>query len=266
MKNNIQYITVLALTLVLEMNFGKAMAQAPTYQFASPVKFVPPPPPPDRGAAGDRGSAASRGCATNSQSLTALVPAYEQTVNQEKRPAISVTKVWGLTTAEHSTFWFFVPHNISAIATTEFVLKDESNKPGKTIYRTLVTPPQTPGIVSIHLPSSTEPLEIGKMYHWFFKVRVKCDPQQPAQLEYVEGWVQRVSPNPSLAERLKQATPQQQVGLYAENGIWYDALTTLAELRRAKPQDATLKADWTSLLNSAGLEKLTTQPLIDCCK
>ncbi|WP_017652590.1 DUF928 domain-containing protein [Fortiea contorta] len=268
MKNHIQITSVL--TLIFLVNFPQAIASPvklvpprPDRQAsASPVKFVPPPPP-DRGAAGDRGGAASRGCGNNNQSLMAIVPVYEQTINQQPGQTVSVTKVWGLTTSEHPSFWFFVPYNISAIASTEFILKDESQKSSKTIYKTTVASPPTPGIINIRLPSNIPPLQTEKMYRWFFKLKVKCDTQQTEQLQYAEGWIQRMKPNSSLAELLPQTTPQQQIGLYAENGIWYDALSTLAELRLAKPQDPTLTAQWTSLLNSAGLENLVSQPLVN---
>ena len=233
---------------------------------AVPVTFSPPPPPPDRGAAGDRGGAASRGCGVSNQSAIALVPVYKQTLKQGQTEAVSVTKVWGLTTEEYPTFWFFVPYKKSTINSIEFVLKDESSKLSPTLYRTIVTIPETPGIISIPLSATTPSLQVDKMYHWFFKMKIICNPQQPAQREYAEGWVQRVNLNPKLVDSPAQETPQQRVRLYAENGIWYDALTTLAELRLAKPQDPTLAVEWMNLLKSVDLENLAKQPLIKCCQ
>ncbi|MCC5661474.1 DUF928 domain-containing protein [Nostoc sp. XA010] len=230
---------------------------------ASRLRFSPPPPPPDGGPVGNRRGAASRGCGVSNQSVIAVVPVYKQTFNQRQTEAISVTKVWGLTNEEYPTFWFFVPYQKSLIDSIEFVVQDESSQ---TLYRTIVTIPEVPGIVSIRLNQNAPPLQVDKMYHWFFQIKVICNPQQPPEREYVEGWVQRVNPNPQLVDSLKQATPQQRVRLYAENGIWYDALTTLAELRLAKPQDPTLAVDWMNLLKSVDLENLAKQPLIKCCQ
>ncbi|MEH1909026.1 DUF928 domain-containing protein [Nostoc sp.] len=225
---------------------------------ASRVRFSPPPPP-DRGAAGDRGGAASRGCGVSNQSIIALVPVYKQTLKREETEAVPVTTVWGLTTEKHPTFWFFVPYKKSTIHSIEFVLQDESAKLSQTLY---LTKPEEPGIISIRLNATTPPLEVNKMYHWFFKIQINCNPQQPPEQEYVEGWVQRVNLNPKLVDISKQATPQQRVKLYAENGIWYDALTTLAELRLAKPEDRTLAVEWMNLLKSVDLENLAKQPLL----
>ena len=260
----IQLIVAFGMTLLGIIGYSPMIWMTPVA--AVPITFVPPPPPPDRGAAGDRGGAASRGCSVGNQSVIALIPIYKQTINQGETEAVSVTKVWGLTTEEYPTFWFFVPYKKSTINSIEFVLKDESSKLSQTIYRKIVTIPEVPGIISIPLSVTTPPLQVNKIYHWFFKMKVICNPQQPAQREYVEGWVQRVNLNPKLVDNLKQATPQQRVKLYAENGIWYDALTTLAELRLAKPEDPTLAVEWMNLLKSVDLENLAKQPLIKCCQ
>lgn len=227
------------------------------------VAFTPPPPPPDRDAPGNRGGGAGRGCGTG-QPLIALVPEYQQALEGG-----AITKVWGTTLAERPTFWFDVPYNKGAIAALEFVLQDNSS-PAKELYRSAIVPPDAPGIVSIQLPATVPPLAAGKLYQWFFKVHLQCASSEAAkpqtQKETLYGWVQRVSPNAAIASQLKQATPQQQADLYAQNGIWFDALTTLGNLRLTSPQDPRLIADWNSLLQSVGLEKLTTKPLIHCCE
>ncbi len=230
----------------------------------SSINFNPPPPPPDRSAAGERGGAASRGCGNSEQSLMALVPDYKQSINLDGGEKIPVTKIWGLTTDDYPTFWFFVPDDKSSITEMEFVIKDESQKPSKTIYRTVLNKPEKPGIIGI---STKEPLQISKTkhqkkYHWFLKLKVKCNPQQSAQLQAVDGWIERVNISSDLAKRIGQATPLQKAALYAENGIWHNALTTLGEARLAKPKDAPLLADWKSLLKSEELDSLANQPLL----
>lgn len=231
--------------------------------------FSPPPPPPDRKAPGNRGGASGRGCRLGRQFVLALMPEYKQMFAQGGE----ITKVWGLTTAERPTFWFDIPYAKEAIASMEFVLQDSST-PAHDIYRTQLTAPDQPGIISVRIPSTVPPLRVGDLYQWFFKVRLKCeakpDANQPVfkqriPKEELYGWIERVSPSPTLAEQLQQATPQQQTALYIENGIWYDALAALAELRLANPQSSALTEDWQSLLKSVGLESLATKPLTGCC-
>lgn len=238
----------------------------------SSINFTPPPPPPDRSAAGERGGAASRGCGNGKQSLMALAPDYKQTINLDGGETIPVTKIWGLTTDEYPTFWFFVPYDKSSITEMEFVIQDKSQNKSKTIYRTVLDKPEKPGIISVSTKKAIEePLQISKTkhqkkYHWFLKLKVKCSPQQAVESKSVDGWIERVNLNSQLAKRIEQATPLQKAALYAENGIWHNALTTLGEARLSQPSNASLLANWTSLLKSEKLDKLANYPFLNCCQ
>lgn len=219
-----------------------------------PLIFKTPPPPPNTGAPGQRKAGGSRGCldvnVQNTQSkekvLTALAPEYS-----------SSQLVLGLTILMRPTFWFYVPYKSDSIY-AKFVLEDGNNQ---TIYKTPLK--GTPGVVGVELPATTEGLQIGKRYHWYFNIYCKQDDEF---LTSVEGDVERKSLDPIFQSQLDKATPQQQVALYAANGIWYEALTTLANLRRTKAQDTLLASDWTSLLGSIGLQNIAAEPIVDCCK
>jgi hypothetical protein len=73
---------------------------------------------------------------------------------------------------------------------------------------------------------------------------------------YAEGWIQRMELDRNLSKQIDQATPTDKVTLYAENGLWHDAITTLAHLRATKPQDPGLNQDWQNLLDAIGLGDL----------
>lgn len=224
------------------------------------LRLADPPLPPSGTPVGRRRGAAGRGNCTINLPLTALVPQMEKSVG-----ALKATYVWGTTIASHPTFWFYLPDSNSSLQSVEFVLQDEQNND---IYRTPVSLPQKPGVVSVQLPSTLKPLNINQSYHWFLKTTVatSCDRQQPViTRDDVEGWVQRVSPTPTLTSQLKTALPDQQIALYAQNGLWYDALTALAQLRQMNPQDKTLRGDWQELLHSVGLSEIADQSLVQCC-
>lgn len=230
----------------------------------APVRFVLPKLPDAGIPTGRQRGAAARGtCPAADLPLTAFVPAVEQTSGEGQGKPLATTNVWGLTVAEYPTFWFYVPYAQASAHFGEFVLQDEGDND---VYRTPVTLPGTPGTVGIRLPSTSAPLEIGKRYHWYFKIY--CNPQRisnPVNPIFVEGWVQRVTPNPTLISQLTVATPKQQIALYAANGIWYEALTSLAELRLVEPNDPTLEADWADLLRSISLDNVASQPIVQCC-
>ncbi|HEY9613186.1 DUF928 domain-containing protein, partial [Allocoleopsis sp.] len=77
----------------------------------------------------------------------------------------------------------------------------------------------------------------------------------------VEGWVQRVALNPSLNRDLEQTKLQQKFLRYSEVGVWYEAVTALAELRRQNPQDASLKQEWDKLMQLIDLNAIAPEPI-----
>jgi hypothetical protein len=207
------------------------------------------PPPPQRGIAGNRSAAASRDrCLALPQPLTAIVPAY---ISDPAKPA-QFDRVWGLTAMERPTFWFYLPYPQTEIVDISFTLQDESN-PAATeiVYQNLaVTPRSKSKLLSVTLPSSIAPLTPNRPYYWFLKVNRSCG------MTYVGGWVQRQEPIGTLRDRLAQISLQDRATLYAEHGLFFDAVTTLASLKIAKPQDRSLQQDWQNLLDSIGLPNL----------
>ena len=248
-------VTALAL---ISFTTGFKPVQAQSAKPALTVRYVPPPTLPDRWITSgrQRGGATRRGqCPNVSLPLTALVPATQETIagkqKQEFDPALSKWQsVLGLTSNESPTLWFYVPYRLTL--PVNFVLQD---KQGKTIYKTSFTSQTQPGIVSFRLPKEAH-LESNKLYQWYFAI--SCNAQVPT---FVKGWVQRVALSPALKSQLKAATPRERIVLYAANGIWHEALTTLALLHRTNPQDATLAANWESLLQSADLQDIAKEPL-----
>lgn len=251
----------IALALISLVSYSTPAQTQP--EFPPSVRFIPPLPPPGDAPSGrPRGGAARGQCPTVETQLTALVPSTQEAFfsgRTNRSISFPITHVWGLTTADHPTFWFYVPYPAptSSALTIEFVLLDSADN---YVYKTLLTASETlPGIVQVSLPA-TVALQVEQSYHWYFLVY--CDAEQPV---FTEGWIRRVAPVPTLTRQLAQATPQQQAALCAANGIWYEALTTLGELRRTAPEDRAIAADWSNLLQSVGLETIATQPLVPCC-
>jgi hypothetical protein len=214
------------------------------------IQFIRPILPPGNAPGGRRTGGGRRdSCPDVNPKLTALVPITKE--------ADSVTNVWGLTSAEHPTFWFYLPYTKNSKYPTEFVLQDSE---GETIHQAEISLPEKPGIISVTIPNNATPLAIGKQYRWFLKVY--CSGQKNSFPIYVDGVINRVNLNAIATQQLRMATPQQQTNIYAKNGIWFQTLTSLGELRRKNPQDATLQAAWNSLLAEIGLIEIVDQPLV----
>lgn len=209
--------------------------------------FNAPPPPPDIGKPQTTTGGGSRGCEFEDEQKQPTPS------KQQKLTALAPSNGWGLTTRDRPTFWFYVAY--SRQLPGKFVLQDEAER---TVYQTPLTVTGTPGVVSFSLPSTAPPLEIGKRYRWYFNIY--CQPEQVPV--FVEGWIKRAEPNPTLNSQLEKATPQQRVAFYAAEGWWYDALTASAELHRTNPNDA----NWITLLKAVGLEAIATEPIVECCK
>jgi hypothetical protein len=62
-------------------------------------------------------------------------------------------------------------------------------------------------------------------------------------------------------EQFEAATPIDRIALYAANGLWYDAIATLATLRRESPDNVIATNQWTALLESVGLSEFAGMPL-----
>jgi hypothetical protein len=161
----------------------------------------------------------------------------------------------GLTIADRPTFFVYVPQTSAQKAF--FSLKDKDEE---YYYQITLPLPKTPGIVSFKLPSDAPALEIGKSYQWSF-VTV-CGETIAVDAPRVEGWVKRIEPNSTDLRQRENLSPLERAALYGSDGIWYDTLTTLAELRRSQPNDSTLATTWEDLLKSVGLEAIATKPLL----
>jgi len=196
--------------------------------------------------------------------------------NKDESPVALVPPASGIgeTVAEYPTVSWYMPK--TEASEMEFVLKDAGNQvysvnysldkyeeetpePKKDKYEEETPEPKkkffavgTPGIMSLTLPVATSmsALKIGQEYHW--DLTLICEGQSVI-IKGMDGRIKRVEPNPTLAARLQQATPQERVTLYLEENLWYDAVATLVELGRDRPNDPKLAATWDQLLKSQGL-------------
>ncbi|MCC3405413.1 MAG: DUF928 domain-containing protein [Microcoleus sp. PH2017_10_PVI_O_A] len=71
-----------------------------------------------------------------------------------------------------------------------------------------------------------------------------------------------MEPKETLKKALANPDSMARAIASAKNGIWYDTLATLAQMRRIAPDDASLKAEWTQLLQSQTLEAVADKPLV----
>ena len=167
------------------------------------------------------------------------------------------TNAFGTTVEENPTLFWYVPQTSAQSA--EFILLDQHDQE---LYKTTLPLKKTPGIISFQLPTEVA-LEMDKHYRWQFSLT--CDANVPSANPFVEGQIERVELSQSLTKSLERSQTLDRPEIYAKAGIWYDALSTLAELRCQRPGDALLSHRWTTLLKSVELNDLATEPLSQFC-
>jgi hypothetical protein len=163
----------------------------------------------------------------------------------------------GRTVSEYPVFFFYLPQTDAELA--EFILQDEN---GNLIYKQDLTIKNLSGVIGVSISANTNvpPLEVGKKYTWLLSL--VCDPEDRSGDKVERGVVRRVELSADILRELDAADPRQKTVIYAENGIWQDALGTLAAARRANPNDPDLAADWKSLLDSVTLGAIAKEPIL----
>lgn len=240
-------ILAIAFTLGLAANLS---AQVPSPVYGSSLSNQLPnqwefraPRGPNAPAPDNRQGGATRGgeCIEDESELTALVPASGI----------------GLTTNEYPTVYWYMPK--TSASELEFVLRDATDQEIYSMKYALAQSPQgivtgTPGIMSLSVPAlaSFSPLEIGQDYRW--ALALICNPLDRSSDHTVEGKIKRTLPDPTLTQKIQQATPQERIALYAQARLWYETVGTMVDLQRAQPNNYELKQAWRKLLNSVELD------------
>ncbi|MBD2357575.1 DUF928 domain-containing protein [Tolypothrix sp. FACHB-123] len=206
--------------------------------------------PPQRGTAPPSAGGATRGsyCVQKNQLLTPLLP--KENI--------------GLTFSERPTFFWHVPAN--TVKTAQFSILaegDENSIEDDVVYEATLNVPNKAGIMKFTLPEGSSPLKVGKRYHWY--LTLICDRQNPPRNPSTEGWVERTQPEATLSKALEQADIRKRPALYAEAGIWHEALTSLVELRCAEPNNFKVTSDWRRFFLSVNLSQFASEPILDCC-
>jgi hypothetical protein len=126
------------------------------------------------------------------------------------------------------------------------------------LLETRLPSPARRGIHRIRLADYPVKLEPRVAYRW--SVTVVADPNRRSRDILASGTIERVEPSPALAARLQSARKDDLPFIYAEEGIWYDALAALSDLIDSAPEDAELQRQRAALLTQARLPQITAEP------
>lgn len=154
----------------------------------------------------------------------------------------------GLTTREQpSLFWYQ-----SGPATTRFELTVIEPKKPKPVLRVGTDQADQPGIHRIPLAKHGISLTPGVLYKW--TIALVPDPANRSQDVIASGTIQRIEPDAPLTAALADAAGGDKAAIYADKGIWYDALDAITNEIDASPKNKELRLQRAALLEQAGLK------------
>lgn len=154
----------------------------------------------------------------------------------------------GLTTqAQPSLFWF---QSKPAEMKFELTLLEENQ--ARPLVQFTVERSAKAGIQRLPLADHGVKLAPGVEYQWV--VALIHDPENRSSDLVASGVIKRVAPSDELRRNVLAASLETLPAVYAEAGIWYDALTALSDQIEARPTDTTLREARVDLLRQVGLK------------
>jgi hypothetical protein len=154
----------------------------------------------------------------------------------------------GITTQEQpSLFWF---QSKPADAKFELTLLQENKV--KPLVQVMIQRSTKAGIQRLKLSEHNAKLAPDVEYQWV--VALVTDPENRSSDLVASGVIKRVEPGTDLKGKIAKATPASLAGVYAEAGIWYDALSVLSDQIDAQPENKSLRETRSDLLRQVGLK------------
>jgi len=158
------------------------------------------------------------------------------------------------TTEEQPTlYWYLAEPTTTRI---DFTIRDETSV--EPLADVTLPQPAQAGVQAVRLADHGVRLRIGMNYHWF--VSLVTDPERRSRDFTVGAWISRREADPSLRGRLTAAGGREP-SVYAESGLWYDAIAALSSRIAAAPRDAALRQHRAALLEQAGLSEVAAYDL-----
>jgi hypothetical protein len=223
-------LLILAVLLALSSGAEQVSAQTagtkPAASSTSGVRFRPQ----TGGAASVRVTGGSRGSGDAAIALDVLAPDDVGTTTKE----------------QPSLFWFQ-----SKPAEAKFELTLLQPNKVKPLIQVKVERAGKAGIQRLKLSDHGVKLSPGVEYQWV--VALVTDPDNRSTDQVASGVIKRVEMEADLKAKISQAAPASLAGIYAEAGIWYDALAALSDQVEAQPDNKALRQTRAELLRQVGL-------------
>ncbi len=215
---------------------GVGQAPSPRGTNAAPAKR-PVYKPPQRGAPEVRVNAGSRGTGDPLPALYVLSPNQAGQTSQEQPPL----------------YWYLTQPTQARIEISLF----QENQAKPLLELALKESPKA-GIQKLQLAKEGAKLEPDREYQWV--VAVVADPANRSKDVVASGVIKRIRPAAALGEQIAQADPARLPFVYAENGLWFDAVASIMGRLEAHPGDPGAVDQINGLLEQVGLKDVKISP------
>ncbi len=190
--------------------------------------------PPRRGAPKALVGGGSRGTGTGSCTLSLIAPDHVG-LTVQKQPSL---------------YWYQSELPRDRI---EFTLID--NQAIQPLLEINLSAQIEPGLHNINLADHGVNLVSGKQYWWF--IALVPDPDHRSKDVIAGASIEYIEPPEALTMKLSQAENARAPHIYAESGIWYDAISSISNLIKNSPDDITLRKQRASLMEQVGLQEVS---------
>jgi len=154
----------------------------------------------------------------------------------------------GQTLSSQPSLFYFIDQVPDPSIQIEFTLLDEDGEEPLVAKR--LPAPTSAGVHRIRLADEDVELKTGTEYEW--SIALILDPDQRSKDIVATGWIDRVEGSGQLLARLESGA-YRPAALYAEEGLWYDALAAVSDEIDRNPDDAALKRQRADLMRQVGL-------------
>jgi hypothetical protein len=185
--------------------------------------------PPLRGAPGGRVGGGTRGTG-NVFVLSALAPDH-----------------MGITASEQPSLYWFIS-NATSLPVEVAIMDPQGVKP---LLEKRLTGPVEKGVHRIDLAELGVRLSPGVAYRW--SVTVIPDANRRSRDILAAATIERADVPADVRAKFQQTRKEDMPALYAEAGLWYEALASISELIDRTPDDAALRQQRAELLSQVGL-------------
>lgn len=158
----------------------------------------------------------------------------------------------GYTLQEQPTVYWFASSDIDRPVELTVISTASLREAAKPALEITLQPPIAKGVHALRLADHGVRLQPGVEYQWF--VAVVRNPAQRSNDVLAGGTIKRVADD-AVRSRVEQSAQAQRPAVYAEAGIWYDAIDQLSKQIGAERGNRQLREQRAALLEEVGLRE-----------